>query len=369
MNHVKMSGGFNVVFAVTRIKKVFFPLSIFSLVSCNDNMLSSFFFLLGALTHAQRQRFPLTCFPFFSLDGSTGPPELFNLNQIGATPAASPGGTCLLPADNGPDDPLPDAFKSSGYTGHAILGPYDPNRGPDGKQRIQISLDGVKSGQVITAWYAYYLPPQGPPSGFPHLESRVAGPLASRYGATFNGGLSLGADNDFVDNGDDTYNLNVEIDYDLFDVATGGPMVSSRSHTSQQNVDPNLAGYPYMRANKLAPLPGFIPPPAFNSTVPVDGGYLRDYDPDTGYMKLDDQGRQILVNSQHPVRFIAIVTHTDMATHGFVPGMPTLPVRGRGGGGGCPPTHTGSMIMLIFFFVFLKIIYLFFGCWGGIPPL
>jgi len=93
-----------------------------------------------------------------------------------------------------------------------------------------------------------------------------------------------------------------------------------------------------MKAN---PLLGTYPPGPwgptyeheFNSRIPVEGALLREYDPITGHISLDTDGNQKLIKSRYPVQFIAIVTHTDNAVHGMVPGMPTLPVQLPGGVG------------------------------------
>lgn len=54
--------------------------------------------------------------------------------------------------------------------------------------------------------------------------------------------------------------------------------------------------------------------------MPTSSDYLREYDPKTGYEKLDRSGKPVIVRSPLKAIGIAIVAHIDKTTHGIAPG-------------------------------------------------
>ncbi len=241
----------------------------------------------------------MTCFP---------PPP-----PPGGEPGIGPPPPCLLPTDLDPDLIAPNP---SGFAKYQAL--------PNGKHRIVINLEGLDPGLVLTAWVSYYFPggpvaphpifdPIGP--GLPPIAG-VSAPLAATTAAFTEG---LGPEpNQFDIKPSGKSQLVIDLDYNPL-LPGQGPLRNGMANTIQALApDGSDAEQPLC-------CPNGVPVPEYQA---VGSSYLRAFDLDTGFQKLDHNGRPILIRSPRAVDFIALVLHNDRTTHGINPGVPILPIPG-----------------------------------------
>ena len=242
----------------------------------------------------------MTCFP--------PPPD------EGEEPGIGPPPPCALP------DGLDSKFISPNPSGQARLKVKD-----DDTAEVEIELEGLAPGLTITAWTAYFFPPN-PPSdsvydifrpigdGLPSLAG-VSAPLAPTN-AAFTEGLGR-EPNQFTTNGDKA-KLVVELDYNPLKPDQGLLRNEAGLVTQAAAPDGSLAEQPVCCPD------GFpVPRPQ-----PIGGSFLRQFDQETGLPVLGADGRPELVRSPVPVVVIALVVHIDETTHGISAGIPIPPIPG-----------------------------------------
>ncbi len=237
----------------------------------------------------------MTCFP---------PPP-----APGGQPGVGPPPPCILPVGIAPE------FVSPAPTGTARF-----NVRPDGTTRVAIELDGVDPDLVITVWTSYYFP--GGPAPHPIFapiapgQPAIAGVSAPLAPTTAGYTEGLGPEpNEFEINQNGNARLVVELDYNPLLPHTG-PLRNDLVITNQTD----------------APAGSGVEQPLCCATSPtvqsVGASFLRHFDLETGFQKLDADGRPMLVRSPLPVAFLAVVVHVDKQTHGINPGVPILPIPG-----------------------------------------
>jgi len=241
----------------------------------------------------------MTCFP---------PPPL-----PGEEPGVGPPPPCLLPEDIGTEFISPDPI------GRARVESLE-----DGTTEVLIELDGLAEDLVVTAWISYFFP-GGPTYPDPIFEpttpdgpaiADVSAPLAATT-AAYTEGLGL-EPNQLVELATGRQRLRVVLDYDPL-LPNEGPLRNGLRNTDQYDAP---VGSEAEQPLCCTPgLPDAIP-------QPVGSSLLRRFDPETGFQRLDEQGRPELIRSPIAVDFIAIVAHVDKATHGTNPGIPILPIPG-----------------------------------------
>jgi hypothetical protein len=243
----------------------------------------------------------MTCFPPPSDEGEEP--------GIGSPPP------CALP------DELDSKFISPNPSGQAHLEVKD-----DGTTEVKIELEGLAPDLVITAWSAYYFPPN-PPSdpvydifrplgeGLPPLPA-VSAPLAPTDFAFTEG---LGREpNQFTVKDNGKAELTVELDYNLLQ-PNQGPLRNEASLVTQA-ASPD--GSP---AEQPVCCPDGVPAPR---PQPIGASFLRQFDQTTGLPALGTDGRPELVRSPLPAVVIAVVVHIDETTHGISAGIPIPPIPG-----------------------------------------
>lgn len=247
---------------------------------------------------------PMTCFP-------APPPN---------GPQAEP--PCIVPVG------IEDKFVSPNARGSARMVVRD-----DDTARFDITLEGLAPDLVITAWISYFFPPgAGPhpiftPIGNPNDPTEVSPALAAVSGplAATTAGFSdgLGRDpNDFIYHGPSRARLTVDLDYNPLK-AFQGPLRNGIAEINQAAAPPGFG------ADQPLCCPDGFPDPAKDRRhQAVGSGYLRVFDPATGFQAREANGRPKLLRSPVPVAFLAIVVHNDEMTHGISPGIPTFPIPG-----------------------------------------
>jgi hypothetical protein len=236
-----------------------------------------------------RAAIEMTCFP---------PPSSGELG-IGPPPP------CVVPSG------LDPRFISPNPSGHARL-----TATPNGRTKVRIDLDGLAPDLVITAWLAYYFPPN-PPAGHPVFAGMppvagVAVPLAPTD-AAFTEGLGW-EPNQFLVRGD-RGRLNVALDYNPLK-AGEGPLRNELVQTHQ------AAAATGTGAHQPNCCPNALPNPR---PQPIGASFLRKFDQATGLPVLGPDGRPELLRSPIPAVVIAIVVHIDNTTHGISAGIPIPP--------------------------------------------
>lgn len=246
----------------------------------------------------------MTCFP-------PPPPE-------GEEPGIGPPPPCLLP------DGLDPKFISPNPSGQARLIVKN-----DDTAKININLDGLAPDLVITAWLAYYFPPNPPADpnfdifrpideGLPPLAG-LSAPLAPTD-AAFTEGLGH-EPNEFVLHGQGrSVQGKLSIDLDYNPLKSGQGPLRNEPGLVTQVAAPASSG-----AEQPLCCPDGFPAPR---PQPIGGSYLRQFDQTTGLPVLGPDGRPQLLRSPVPVAVIALVVHIDETTHGLSAGIPIPPIPG-----------------------------------------
>jgi hypothetical protein len=224
----------------------------------------------------------------------------------------------MLPAD------LDPKFISPSPSGRAHLIVKD-----DDTASIHIELEGLAPDLVVTAWIAYFFPPNPPADptfnifrpigeGLPPLAG-LSAPLAPTNAGFIEG---LGREpNEFILMGRGKSakgRLMVNLDYNPLKPGQG-PLRNEASLVTQAAA-PAGSG-----AEQPDCCPDGFPAPR---PQPIGGSYLREFDPSTGYPILGPDGRPKLLRSPVPVVVIALVVHIDETTHGLSAGIPIPPIPG-----------------------------------------
>ncbi|MEZ4699236.1 MAG: T9SS type A sorting domain-containing protein [Rhodothermales bacterium] len=237
----------------------------------------------------------MTCFP---------PPP-----APGGVPGIGPPPPCILPVG------VDTRFVSPNPTGTARF-----HVRADGTTKVTVDLEGLAPDLSLTVWTSYYFPggpaphplfaPIGP--GLPAIAG-VSAPLAPTY-AGFTEGLGP-EPNEFQLLPNGKARLVVVLDYNPL-LPGEGPLRNDLVITNQTD----------------APAGSGVEQPLCCSPTPavqsVGASFLRVFDLETGFQKLDADGRPMLVRSPLPVAFLAVVVHVDDQTHGINPGVPILPIPG-----------------------------------------
>jgi hypothetical protein len=242
----------------------------------------------------------MTCFP--------PPPDEGEEPGIGSPPP------CAVP------DGLDSKFVSPNPSGKAHLEVKD-----DSTTEVKIELEGLAPDLVITAWTAYFFPPN-PPSdpiydlfrplgeGLPPLAA-VSAPLAPTDAAFTEG---LGPEpNQFITNRDKA-ELTIELDYNLLGLHQG-PLRNEASLVTQAAAPEDSP------AEQPVCCPDGVPAPR---PQPIGASLLRQFDQTTGLPVLGADGRPELVRSPIPAVVIALVVHIDETTHGISAGVLIPPIPG-----------------------------------------
>jgi hypothetical protein len=239
---------------------------------------------------------------------------------------------------------------------------YTPSAEPSGRAHLtvmdddtvhfDIKLQGILPGQTVTAWLIWYFQFLYPcdESGFPctaptlpdifvsvnpdkdiisfvpfldppysiWVPFAVAAhsvPLA-RTGAGYTEGLGREPNQIVIDqagNGE----LRVKLDYNPLKPHQG-PLRNGLANT-QQGAAPagSIAIQP--------PCCGLVTLSGEPVHQPIGSSFLREFDPATGFQKLEANGRPKLVRSPVPAVFISIISSLDNHTKGINPGLPYVP--------------------------------------------
>ncbi len=274
----------------------------------------------------------MTCFPPPMGFGPQGPIPWDTVNQI---PINSCPSGCVEPVDDGALGlPFPAEFSSIVKDNNGIITSFPSGtasieffqNNPNKKANVKITLENVVPNAVITAWNAAFFPFIGPTphpvfgeaaaeSAFVNANAAVSSPLGPTDQVFTDGIDPTKESNFFRETAPGHYEIDVDLDYD-FSRPGESPLRNGRSAVSQFEINATISPEAFQTK-------GFM-----REIQAVGSSFLREFDPETGFQKIDANGKPILVRSPVPLAFYAIVLHTDKQTHGINPGVPTPPAPG-----------------------------------------
>ena len=244
-------------------------------------------------------------------------------------------------------------YSSPNPSGRAHLTVLD-----DDTVHFDIKLQGILPGQTVTAWLIWYfqflypcdessfpcteptlpnifvsvdpnkdivsfvpfpLPPWTDPPcpsiWVPYAVAAHSVPLA-RTSAGYTEGLGPEPNQISIDQ-DGNGRLKAKLDYNPLKPHQG-PLRNGLANTHQGAAPAGSIAF-------QPPCCGLVTPSREPVHQPVGSSFLREFDPATGFQKLEANGRPKLVRSPVPAAFISIISSIDKHTKGLNPGLPYVP--------------------------------------------